>query len=156
MLFELVGKYFWLICLLFCGPNYLTAMRNMGSTLDAEGRRLMKLFALGGALPWLVMGWGQLFGGVPSVFHFFRPQDKDPFVLAWVGTVFILTVWFAAFVFFANGARKVREYGLMAALGRKSRKPPSIGIIKVQAFIGPFFSIFWICLTTGMNIPLPK
>ena len=44
-----------------------------------------------GNLPWCIMGIGILFGGVPSVFDFFRPRDGNPFVLAFFASV--LFVW---------------------------------------------------------------
>jgi hypothetical protein len=32
-----------------------------------------------GNIPWIVMGIGLMVGGVPSMFHFFRPRDGNPY-----------------------------------------------------------------------------
>ena len=44
-----------------------------------------------GNLPWVVMGLGILFGGVPTIFHYFNPRN-GPVVLIWYGTVIALWV----------------------------------------------------------------
>jgi hypothetical protein len=60
---------------------------------------------LWGNLPWLVMGAGLEFGFVPSIFSFFRPGDRNPFVLAWFAVV--VAEWILGFhwIFVQNGAQ---------------------------------------------------
>jgi hypothetical protein len=41
-------------------------------------------------LPWLVMGFGMTLGGIPTVFHFFRPRDGNPYVIAFHLTIIII------------------------------------------------------------------
>jgi len=71
--------------------------------LEAGYRRLIKAWLIWGNLPWLVMGAGIVFGGVPSTFHYFNPRN-GPFVIAFYVTVVVL--WIATFywMFFRGGA----------------------------------------------------
>ena len=55
-------------------------------------------------LPWILMGFAIEFGGVHSMFSFFRPRDGNPFVLAWFSLVvaeWVLGFWW---LFFRHGA----------------------------------------------------
>lgn len=65
--------------------------------------RLIRGWLVFGNLPWLVMGLGILFGGVPTVFHYFNPRN-GPIVLTWYVTV--ITLWAASvyWLFFKRGA----------------------------------------------------
>jgi hypothetical protein len=71
--------------------------------LESGYRRLVRSWLIYGNLPWLVMGAGILFGGVPSVFHYFNPRN-GPFVIAFYIT--IVALWIATFywLFFRGGA----------------------------------------------------
>jgi hypothetical protein len=62
-----------------------------------------------GNLPWVVMGAGILFGGVPSTMHYFNPRN-GPFVIAFYVTVVLL--WIATFywIFFRRGAEDLIAY----------------------------------------------
>jgi hypothetical protein len=66
-LFDLVARYFWLICLAISGYQYYVIGRRAGpetqaqrSDRDAEATRYKRLFIGASTLPWLVMGVGQL------------------------------------------------------------------------------------------------
>jgi hypothetical protein len=160
--FELIGRYFWAICLAFCLFNYLVALRRLEQTPTPIGasqntaKQHLRWFAIAAAFPWLVMGVGQLTGGTPTVWYYFRPQDYNPFVIAWLSSIFLLSVLYAGWVFFAEGARKVREFNLLAAIGaRNARKLPE-PIIKLLAALGPFFVVAWIYLVASTNAALPR
>ena len=45
------------------------------------------------------------FGGVPSVFHFFRPRDGNPFVLAFFASVFVEWVLGTYWLTYRGGAQ---------------------------------------------------
>lgn len=161
-IFPFISRHFWAICLAFLLFNYLAAERKISSSvtlsvaqLDAA-KRYLRWFSLASTLPWLVMGWGQVVGGVPSVWHYFRPQDRNPYVLAWLASIFVLSVLYAVWVFFADGARKTREYELLAAIGMRARKPMPEGLIKLFAALGPFFVVLWVYLAASMDTPVPK
>jgi hypothetical protein len=77
--------------------------------------QVFKGILLWGNLPWIVMGIGILFGGVQSIFSYFRPRDGNPFVLAWFGVV--VGLWIVGFywVFARRGAEFLIEHpGLLS------------------------------------------
>lgn len=76
---------------------------NENPALEPGYRRLVRSWLIYGNFPWLVMGVGIVFGGVPSVFHYFNPRN-GPFVIAFWLTV--VTLWIATFywLFFRDGA----------------------------------------------------
>ena len=161
-LFNLIGHWFWLLCLLFGLFNYRRAsgearVRFAGDPQrGAAAERLLRLFATFNALPWLVMGVGVLLGGVPGVWNYFRPQDGNPFVLAWLAAIFGVSLAFAVFVFAFDGAAKMVEYGVSSMFGDRGRAPKSARTIKLMAAAGPFFIVFWIGLVVTMNAPMPR
>jgi hypothetical protein len=77
--------------------------------LEQGYRRLIRGFLLYANVPWLVMGAGIVFGGVPTIFHFFDPRN-GPWVVAWFASVVLL--WILAFVwlFLKGGAEKMIQY----------------------------------------------
>lgn len=95
-LFDSVGRYFWLICLAISACRYYAAGRrvdaeeDVGESMRLERTKYIRLFTGASTLPWIVMGLGQLTGSTSSVWDYFRPQDINPFVLAFVGSVFAL------------------------------------------------------------------
>jgi hypothetical protein len=78
--------------------------------LAAGYQRLFNGVLLWGNLPWIVMGIGILFGGVHSVFSYFRPRDGNPYVLAWFGVV--VALWLLSFywLFARRGAEFLVEH----------------------------------------------
>jgi len=72
-------------------------------TLAAGYTRLIRGWLVFANLPWLVMGLGILFGGVPTIWHYLNPRN-GPVVLIWYGTV--VTLWVASiyWLFFRRGA----------------------------------------------------
>ena len=159
--FHYISRYFWVICLGFSLFNYIAAERRLqscatGGKERAEvASRYLRRFSIAGALPWLVMGWGQVIGNVPSVWHYFRPQDKNPYVIAWLGSIFLLAVLYAVWVFFAGGARKINEFELLAAIGMRRTKPMPEFLIKLLAALGPLFVVLWVYMAASMNAPVP-
>jgi hypothetical protein len=161
-IFTLISRYFWLIALAFSAFNYLRARGDflrseaVEQATSGEHALYLKRFAFGGALPWVVMGVGQLTGTAPTVWHYFRPQDGNPFVLAWLAVCFAVTCIYAWWVLAAGGAQKVRDFNLLAAMGQRSSKPPSLFSVKALAAIGPLFFPVWVFLAISLNAPLPK
>ncbi|MCB5184562.1 hypothetical protein LG201_05030 [Methylobacillus gramineus] len=161
--FHLIGRYFWAICLVFSLFNYLTARRRLNSTITARteqaaiAKSYHQWFPIAGAIPWLVMGFGQIIGHTPSIWYYFRPQDFNPYVIAWLASVFLLSILFAVWVFAADGARKTREFELLSAIGigMRSKKPIPEALIKLLAALGPVFLLLWVYLAVSMNAPTP-
>jgi hypothetical protein len=159
--FRLISQYFWLVCLAISLINYIGARRRIGTQNGGplnvdDAIRYVRWFALAGALPWALMGIGQLSGATPTIWYYFRPQDLNPFVLAWFACIFAVTIAYAVWVLFMDGASKVRQFGLMSAFGMPTNKPMSERLIKITAAVGPPFLLVWILLAVSSNMPLPK
>jgi hypothetical protein len=85
--------------------------------LAAGYRLLFKGVLFWGSLPWLVMGIGIELGSVHSVFSYFRPRERNPFVLVWFAVV--VAVWILGFrwLFARRGAEFLIEHpGLLRGL----------------------------------------
>jgi hypothetical protein len=70
--------------------------------------------------------------------------------------LFTLTIAYAIWVLFMDGATKVREFELLSAFGMRGIKPMSERVIKITAALGPPFFVFWIWIAVSQNTPLPK
>ena len=113
---ELLLRHFWIafiavtciniIIWRFRGRRYIEA----NPELEDGYARLTRGALLWGNAPWIVMGFGCTFGDVPSVFHYFRPRDGNPYVLAFFASVIVL--WIAGFrwLFFRNGAEELIKH----------------------------------------------
>src|SRR5881296_2823077 len=62
--------------------------------LRAGYRKLIGGWLIFGNLPFLVMGFGILFGGVPTVFDYLNPRN-GPFAVTWYVTA--VALWVASF-----------------------------------------------------------
>lgn len=161
-LFSFLSQYFWLVALGIGIFNYVKARGALGerevtSAGQAnEAEVYLKRFALGANLPWIVMGLGQITGYTPMVWYYFRPQDGNPFVIAWLAVALLITCTYSWWVLFKGGAEKVRDLNLMAALGQHRSKAPSLLSIKLFAAFGPLFFPVWVYMVVHMNAPLPK
>jgi hypothetical protein len=157
--FQVISKYFWLICIVITGVNYLFSAYvgvPRDSKVDERARRnyLAWLWGLS-AIPWLVAGIGQVSGGLPDVWHLFRPQDGNPH--AWAFYLSILAVYavIVYWVLFRDGARIAEELQLL-----RYQTPGGGGAIKaawIKALVVgllPFFA-FWLWMVSAMDVPLP-
>ena len=159
--FRLISEYFWAVALAFSVFNYWKAdhsgaMKAVAPDKVSEARIYLRNFAAAGALPWVIMGAGQVTGATPTVWHYFRPQDGNVFVLAWLAAVFALSSTFAWWVFLANGAKTVVEYNLLAAVGQSGAKPPTERVVKLFAALGVFIFPIWVYGVFSMNAPIPR
>ena len=100
------GRYFWALALAISIVNAATTWVRSRADVSRDpelgpGYTKLVIGILTWAnIPWLVMGYGVMVGGVPSIWYYFRPQDRDPYVLAWFASIFLLwmlgTVWIYA------------------------------------------------------------
>ena len=115
-LFTLITTYFWLICIVVIIANGAASKQKSKKYIEekpelSEGyATLIRSFVLWGNVPWVVMGIGCTIGGVPSVWHYFRPQDGNPYVLAWFGSVFVLWILGTYWLLFRGGAELLVEH----------------------------------------------
>src|SRR6187397_1248181 len=83
--FRLISQFFWLICLGVSLINYIVARRRIAPGPNSEDAiRYLDWMSFAGAVPWGLMGVGQISGFTPTVWYYFRPQDLNPFVVLWL------------------------------------------------------------------------
>jgi hypothetical protein len=152
---RFVFVYFWVVAIAVTAVNYIKARHRLNAAMlspdrIADGQRYLRTFAIMSAMPWAVMGLGQQLGQTPTVLHYFRPQDDNPFVFAWIGVIFLQACVHAWWVLAADGAGKLA--GLWSAMG--FGVPPT-WVIKLVAGAGPFFVLFWAGLLSMIDVPIP-
>lgn len=72
-------------------------------------RRLIRSWFIYGNVPWVVMGAGIIFGGIPSVFHYFNPRNGAYVIAFWL-SVTVLWVALIYWIFFRGGAEDLIEH----------------------------------------------
>jgi len=154
-------EYFWLFGLA-SGVYYYLILREPSPAQEPNGHEsedglYLRRFAIGMCLPWAVMGAGQLLG-YTTLRHYFRPQDLNPFVLAFLAVVFAEICVFAWWVLFAGGAEKIRDLNMLviSVTGQPDRPIKSLTAIKLFAAMGVLFFLMCIYLMVVMNIPISK
>ncbi len=115
-LFHLMSKHFWFVAVLVTVINGFIfrkrAQRHIEENpqLEAGYRDLLRGYLFWMNVPWIVMGIGCTIGGVPSVWHFFRPRDGNLYVMAWYASVFLLWMLGTFWLFFRGGAETLVRY----------------------------------------------
>ena len=74
--------------------------------LEANYNKLIRGLLIYGNIPWLIMGAGILFGGVPSTFHYFNPRN-GPWVIAFYVSVVTMWILGVRWIYFQNGAEEL-------------------------------------------------
>jgi hypothetical protein len=155
-MFDFVNKYFWAIA---AGVTLVNFRRRTASpssqpygSSSSDDDVLYRRARVAMVAPWVVMGIGIIFGGVPGVQNYFRPQDLNPYVWAWYCCVFILSCVFAYWVILRDGARRAIELQLIR---NRSGRPVQMSErqLKVYAASGPFLVVLWICFAWYLNVP---
>src|SRR5450432_3732974 len=159
--FDFIGTYFWIfllgVSIKFVWPSKEARNRTRLEPDFAYADRMLRIKVYGWmSLPWLMMGVGQLFGGIPSVWHYFRPQDGNPWVLAFFAAVVV--VWFAAvyWIYVRDGARAIVEHQLL--VGNTSVGPSVLTPHQVKLLLG-LILLSGACGLAMMflaNIPIPN
>jgi hypothetical protein len=158
-LFSLFSRYFWALSLILTAFNYLSSERTAATSgptslrTSDEAKMLRRQLAVVSALPWVVMGVGVVVGGVPDVWYYFRPQDQNPYVLSWFGSLFFISLLFAWWVLFRDGAAKAVKYQLFETRSGLMR---TVGRVKFFAVLGPVWMTLWIAFVVSMNVPVPR
>ena len=111
-----VFKYFWVLAIA-CNVVNVFIFRTRSSEYVqqrpelAEGyKRYFLGFLLWASLPWIAMGVGIVFGGVPNVFSYFHPQDPNPFIRAWFGSIILMWLLGFYWLFARHGAEFLVEH----------------------------------------------
>lgn len=113
--FDVIGRWIWLIFILVNLLNtgfFRIKMRRLVQEHPERepGYRILARSPLLLNIPFLVMGVGFLVGKVPTILHFFRPQDANPYVLAFYGSVFLLWLFIAHWIFCRGGADMIVKH----------------------------------------------
>lgn len=152
-LFTFMGRYFWLFGIGMAALNIFMYWRRAAPAMAQnpelqEGyNRLFSGYAAAMILPWLVMGLGIWLGGVPSIWHYFRPQDSHPWVLAWWGTLIGLQLVLFLWVFFQGGADFLAAHPAFQV--NRSKLPIKWQIL--LSLLGSMFAMAWLWF---INIPV--
>ena len=115
-LFVLLTKWFWAVCIVvtFAHAAFFRAraVQRIRANPELRGgyRTLVTGYVTWGNLPWLVMGIGCVFGGVPSVFNYFRPRDGNPYVVSFFASVLLVWVLGTYWMIFRDGAGMLVKY----------------------------------------------
>jgi hypothetical protein len=154
--FDIAERWFWAIAIAMTFVNVLMirfrAKRHIRENPDlATGySTIIRGLAIWGNIPWIVMGIGCLFGDVPSVWHFLRPSDGNPFVLAFFVSVFVIWILGSIWLFFRNGAELlVRHPGV---LNMDFKDPLMLKLMWCVCLAG---GIAGVIMVFTQNIPLP-
>jgi hypothetical protein len=156
-LFTLWGKWFWAICVVVTLMNVavfrLRANREIKvhPELEEGYRTLLKGFAFWANVPWIVMGVGCVFGGVPSVYHFFRPFDGNPFVTAFFASVLFEWIIGTYWLVFRGGAQTIVNYPGLLNVNFKS--PRTVLFLWFLCLAGGAFALINIFYR---NVPIPS
>ncbi len=156
-LFNFISRHFWLIAIVVSIINYLAMnawMDDEDRAVDSPLRRRYQAWMWGlSCVPWLVVGAGTLAGEVPSVWALFRPQDGNPFVLAFYAAGVLCYLFIAWWVFFQDGARIAAELRLFKFQTPRRRGAMNEFWIKAFTVAGlPFIAfVFWML----SRAPLP-
>ena len=153
--FDFLGRYFWLICILIAGINYVfAARREEESGFDVEARRRYLAWFWGlSTIPWIVLGVGQLTGNIRNVWSVFRPRDGNPYVWAFYASILLVYLVSAHWVLFRGGARIAADLRLLRFHGPGVQGAVSefwIRIIAIAAL--PFFAL-WLWMMWKMDVP---
>ena len=104
-------------------------------------------------VPWAVMGVGQVVGGVPNIWSFFRPQELNPYVWSWYVTSFLLSCGFAYWVLARDGSKYVLALNLVRVSGFNGEVQVSESGVRIIAVLAPLFTVVWVLLLWLVDIP---
>jgi len=104
------------------------------------------------------MGFGCTIGGIPSVWHHFRPRDGNPFVLAWFGSVFFLWIAGTFWLFIKDGAKTLAKHpgAIEFRIGFKRKDISNPIMIKALWLLCLAGGIIVVVMMWAMDIPVPN
>jgi len=158
-LFDFLSQYFWLVCIVVALFNFMVSDRFGTAEEDRGVDRVLRRKYLGrfwglSVLPWLVVGYAQITGAVPSIWAYFRPQDRNPYVWTFYGAILFVYGVIAYWILFMDGARIAEDLSLLKSNARGKGGVVSAFWMKIIAIgLLPFFA-FWMFLIWDMNVPV--
>lgn len=107
---------FWLLMIMLSFPRSPREIRDLAREhpeFGLEHSYLRRSMFWWRSLPWFFMGAGILSGATPGLRDYLRPQDLNPFVLAFLGSLVVTRV-VASYWVFHGGAEKLARHRLVA------------------------------------------
>ena len=142
-------KHTWLIFVVATCANGVAwwirgkSARAQNPELVQGYRSLIQGWLVFGNLPWLFMGAGIVFGGVPSIFHYFDLRS-GPWVTGWYTVVVGLWIATAYWIFLGGGAEAlIRHPGL---LNSTTQDPRTVKAGVAVALIGGLVGLVMVFL----------
>ena len=162
-LFPLISKYFWIVAIIVTGINLIIFRKRAqkyikeNPQLEEEYAALFRGFLFWMNIPWIIMGIGCTIGGVPSIWHYFRPRDSNPYVLAWFGSVFLMWILGTYWLFLRGGAEKLAQHPGMLELryGFKRKDITNPALIKTFWVLALAGGIVAFVLMWSLQFPIP-
>ena len=163
-MFEIMSRYFWIVAIVVTGVNVAVFKARSARYVHAKPElaegyaTLIRGYLIWMNVPWVVMGFGCTVGGIPTVWHYFRPQDGNPYVLAWFASVFLLWIAGTYWLFLKGGAETlVKHPGAIHvhAPFTKSRDISSSLAIKLLWCACLLGGILGVAMMWSQDIPLP-
>jgi hypothetical protein len=112
----LIVKWFWAFFIAASFFNVYKMKRKAARQILAhpeleEGyRAIIKGFAISTIIPWVIVGFGCLFGGMRSIFDVFQPRFGNPFVLAFHVSIILETLLGTNWIVFRGGAEMLAKH----------------------------------------------
>ena len=154
--YTIMTKWFWAVCIavIFLNARILRfrAQRHIQENPDlADGySTIIRGLVTWGNIPWIVMGIGCVLGGVPSIFHFFRPRDGNPFVLAFFGSAFIIWTLGTVWLLFRGGAEMLVKHPGLFSVDFKS--PLMVKLFWFLCLAGGIYAVIMM-FSTDIRVP---
>ncbi len=79
-------------------------------SLEEGYDKIFKGLITWGNIPWVIMGVGIVTGNVPTVFHYFNPQDGNPYVISFFISILLIWVLGTYWLFLKDGAEMLFKH----------------------------------------------
>lgn len=155
-MFEIISRHFWAVAILVTSINVAIlkarSARHIRANPElAEGYAiLLRGYLIWMNIPWIVMGVGCTVGGVPTVWHYFRPRDGNPYVLAWFASVFIVWIAVTCWIIFRGGAELLVKHP--GALNMNTTSPTMVKLFWLLSLAAGIVAVVVMC-TRDIQLP---
>ncbi len=156
-LVQMLFKHTWVLFIVVTCANALIISKrskpHIANNPDLEHgyKTIVKSIVIWGNIPWLIMGFGILLGHVPSVLHFFRPMDGNPFIIIWFASVFWIWILSSHWFFFKNGAEILMTHP--GIFNQDFKSPMTLKLFWLLSLVGGIIGVIMIFV---MDIPIPN
>ena len=141
---QLIFKHFWILMIFTTLANggiiWWKARAEIAENPECadELRDFIRGFVILLSIPWVVMGVGVVFGGVPTLFHFFKPKDLNPFVLGYHAAIFLDIAFVVRWIYFKGGAEFMAEHP--STMQGMPASPAAIKSLNTLMILGAFIA----------------